>query len=495
MFSIPRPGGNDSDAIVAALQRSLAVISFAPDGAILTANKNFLDLMGYELPEINQRHHGIFVDPAERQTEAYTQFWARLRAGEFVSDEFKRVTKTGKEVWIQGTYNPILDRSGKVIKVVKFATDITRQKLDVAHAKGQIDAINRSQAVIEFSTDGTILNANANFLGALGYSSDEVVGRHHSIFVAAGEANTAGYKTFWDELRAGKFQSDEFMRIGKGGKEVWILASYNPIYDMNGRVYRIVKFATDITEEVKLRQQRAAARESIDADLDGIARSVTDTAGQATTVSSTSEQTSAAVQSIAAGIEELAASAHEIGSQLVRATEITRSAVSKATDTNQVIGGLAESARRITEVVSLIEGIAEQTNLLALNATIEAARAGEAGKGFAVVAAEVKELANQASRATGEIADQIAQVQSATEGAVTAIAAISKTISEIDEVASSVAGAVEEQSCVTKELSGNMQEVASGVETITLGIREIAIASGNIDTATKNVRELSRAVA
>ncbi|WP_417480872.1 methyl-accepting chemotaxis protein [Maricaulis sp.] len=494
MKSIFNQGGSGAGATLEALGRSQAIIEFKPDGTILTANANFLDAMGYSLAEIVGQRHSLFVDPAERESAGYRQFWANLAKGEFNAAEFRRIGKDGKEIWIQASYNPVLDRSGKVCKVVKFATDVTQQKLDAAHARGQIDAIHNSQAVIEFELDGTILTANENFLGAVGHSLDEIAGQHHSIFVPAGERDSEAYRKFWDELRAGQFQSAEFLRIGKGGREVWIQATYNPIRDMNGKIYRVIKFATDITAQVELRQQRAAAQKSIDSDLDGIAASVTEAAGQATTVSSTSEQTSASVQSIAAGIEEMAASANEIGSQLVRATEITRNAVNMATQTSGVMSGLAESAARINEVISLINDISEQTNLLALNATIEAARAGEAGKGFAVVASEVKGLANQTAKATDGIASQIAHVQKATQDAVEAIASISKTISEIDEVASSVASAVEEQSCVTREISGNMQEVAVGVDQITSGIREIANASRNIDAATRNVREASQAM-
>ncbi|WP_417310329.1 methyl-accepting chemotaxis protein [Devosia sp.] len=494
MKSILNSGGGDARATLDALGRSLAIIEFKPDGTILTANSNFLNAMGYSLAELRGQHHSLFVDPAERNSPAYHQFWADLQQGDFKAAEFRRIAKGGREIWIQASYNPILDRSGKVTKVVKFATDITQQKLDAAHAQGQIAAIQNSQAVIEFELDGTILTANANFLAALGYELDEIAGQHHSMFVPASERDGDAYQAFWSALRDGQYQAAEFLRIGKGGREVWIQAVYNPIRDMNGKVYRVIKFATDITAQVQLRQQRAAAQKSIGADLDGIGNSVSEAAEQATTVSSTSEQTSAAVQSIAAGIEEMAASANEIGSQLVRATEITRNAVTMANQTSDVMGGLAESARRINEVISLINDISEQTNLLALNATIEAARAGEAGKGFAVVASEVKGLANQTAKATDGIAAQIAHVQKATNDAVDAIASISKTIAEIDEVASSVASAVEEQSCVTREISGNMQEVAAGVDQIASGIRGIATASQSIDTATRNVREAAQAI-
>ncbi len=494
MKSILNPGGGDTRATLAALNRSLAIIEFKPDGTILTANANFLAAMGYTLPEIRGQHHSMFVEPSERNSTANRQFWTNLQQGEFIATEFKRLAKGGKEIWIQASYNPILDHAGKVCKIVKFATVITQQKLDAAHAQGQVAAIHASQAVIEFNLDGTILVANENFLDAVGYSLDEILGMHHSMLVHPGERGGDAHRLFWDALRAGQFQAGEFLRIGKDGKEIWIQASYNPICDINGDIYRVIEFATDITRQVKLRHQRAEAQTSIDADLDGIADSVTRAAEQASTVSSTSEQTSDSVRSIAAGIEEMATSAAEIGTQLGRATDITRRAVKMSSQTCEVMSGLADSAQRITEVISLINDISEQTNLLALNATIEAARAGEAGKGFAVVASEVKGLANQTAKATDGIAAQISHVQKATNDAVEAITSITGTIAEIDEVASSVATAVEEQSYVTREISGNMQEVTAGVQAITSGIREIANASQSIDTATKNVRQASRAM-
>ena len=213
MKSILNLGGGDARATLDALGRSLAIIEFKPDGTILTANANFLNALGYELSEIRGQHHSLFVDPAERDSTAYRQFWAGLNRGEYSATEFKRIAKGGREIWIQASYNPILDNSGKVQKVVKFATDITAQKLNAAHAEGQIAAIHSSQAVIEFELDGTILTANENFLGAMDYNLDEIAGRHHSIFVPENDRGSAAYEKFWDELRAGHFQSAEFLRI------------------------------------------------------------------------------------------------------------------------------------------------------------------------------------------------------------------------------------------------------------------------------------------
>ena len=234
---------------VAAIGKSQAVIEFKMDGTIVTANENFLKTLGYTLEEIKGRHHGMFVEEAYRQSSDYREFWAKLNRGEYVADEFKRIGKGGREVWIQASYNPILDLNGKPCKVVKFATDVTQQKLTNADYAGQIAAIGKSQATIEFKMDGTIVTANENFLKTLGYTLDEVKGRHHSMFVDEAYRQSADYKEFWAKLNRGEYVADEFKRIGKGGREVWIQASYNPILDLNGKPFKVVKYATDLTRE------------------------------------------------------------------------------------------------------------------------------------------------------------------------------------------------------------------------------------------------------
>jgi methyl-accepting chemotaxis protein len=239
----------DFSGQIEAIGKSQAVIQFKMDGTIIEANKNFLEVVGYSLEEVQGQHHSIFVDPEYRNSPAYQQFWDALRRGEYQADEFKRMGKGGKEVWIQASYNPIMDADGKPFKVVKYATDITEQKLQTADFSGQIEAIGKSQAVIQFNMDGTIIDANDNFLGALGYSLKEIQGQHHSLFVDPEYRNSPAYQQFWDALRRGEYQVDEFMRLGKGGKEVWIQASYNPIMDSEDRPFKVVKYATDITEE------------------------------------------------------------------------------------------------------------------------------------------------------------------------------------------------------------------------------------------------------
>lgn len=251
-FSNPKQSESNNDLIVSALNKSLAVIEFEPSGKIITANANFLRVMEYQLEEIQGQHHSLFVDNTEAQGSDYTHFWVRLNSGEFISQEFRRFTKSGKEVWIQATYNPIINSQGQVIKVVKFATDITPQKLAAAEARGQINAISKSQAVIEFNLDGTIIDANDNFLNTLGYQLNDIIGQHHRLFVTPEHANSDEYKAFWAKLGRGEFDSGEYLRIGKQGQEVWIQASYNPIYDMNGKPFKVIKYASDITAQKEL---------------------------------------------------------------------------------------------------------------------------------------------------------------------------------------------------------------------------------------------------
>ncbi|KDC50455.1 methyl-accepting chemotaxis protein [Pseudoalteromonas fuliginea] len=260
-FSNPKQSESSNDLIVSALNKSLAVIEFEPSGIIITANANFLSVMEYQLEDVQGQHHSLFVDYDDAKSNDYKNFWQRLRNGEFISDEFKRFAKSGKEVWIQATYNPIINSEGQVLKVVKLATDITDQKLVSANAAGQISAISKSQAVIEFSLDGSIISANDNFLNALGYQLDEIKGQHHRLFVAPEYANSNEYKEFWTKLGRGEFDSGEYLRIGKQGQEIWIQASYNPIYDMNGKPFKVIKYATNITAQKELEK---ASRKAAD---------------------------------------------------------------------------------------------------------------------------------------------------------------------------------------------------------------------------------------
>ena len=421
-------------AQTAAISRAQAVIEFNLDGTIITANENFLKALGYSLGEIQGKHHSMFVAPAERDGTAYREFWAALSRGDYQAGEYKRIGKGGKDVWILASYNPVFDEEGKPFKVVKFATDVTAQKLKNADLAGQIEAIGKSQAVIEFNLDGTILNANDNFLHALGYSLGEIKGKHHSIFVEPADRDGAVYRAFWAALNRGEFQAGEFKRVGKGGKEVWIQASYNPILDLNGKPFKVVKYASDITKAVLVRMGNERVR--------------------------------GMMETVAAGAEELNASVREISEAMVKSRETALSAVERVTSADSQAKRLSDASQAMSGIVEMIGDITGQINLLALNATIESARAGEAGRGFAVVAAEVKNLANQAKQATDKIGMEIESLNGISGDVVTALDTIKKAIQNVSEYVTSTAAAVEEQSTVTGEMSSNMQRAAAEASAI-----------------------------
>jgi methyl-accepting chemotaxis protein len=417
-----------------AIGRAQAVIEFNLDGTIIIANENFLATVGYRLEEIQGKHHQMFVAPAERDSAAYREFWAKLGRGEFQSAEYKRFGKGGKEVWILASYNPILDDTGKPFKVVKFASDITADKLKTANFAGQIEAIGKSQAVIEFSMDGHVLTANANFLGALGYSLAEIQGKHHSMFVPSDQRDSEAYRAFWANLNRGEFQSGEYERVGKGGRQIWIQASYNPIRDLNGKPCKVVKYASDTTAQVLARMR--------------------------------SEKVRGMMESVAAGAEELNASVREISAAMSKSRETALTAVDRVEAADQQAQRLALAAEAMSSIVQLIGDITGQINLLALNATIESARAGEAGRGFAVVASEVKNLANQAKQATDKIEQEIGNLNGISGDVVEALNSIKKAIQEVSEYVTSTAAAVEEQSTVTSEMSNGMQQAAAEAASI-----------------------------
>ncbi len=248
----------DISGQINAISKSQAVIEFNMDGTVITANDNFLNVMGYTLAEIQGQHHRMFVDPQFSETSEYRQFWDKLNRGKYEASEYKRITKQGKEVWIQASYNAILDLDNKPFKIVKYATDITEQKLKNADAAGQIEAIGKLQAVIEFNMDGTIITANDNFLNALGYQLGDIQGQHHSMFVKPEYKNSHEYRQFWEKLNRGNYDTAEYLRIGKGGTEIWIHASYNPIFDLNNKPFKVVKYATDITEQKNAEKEIAS---------------------------------------------------------------------------------------------------------------------------------------------------------------------------------------------------------------------------------------------
>ncbi|MDX1925989.1 MAG: methyl-accepting chemotaxis protein [Pirellulaceae bacterium] len=394
----------DYEGQLQAISKSQAVIAFDVQGNIQSANENFLTTLGYTLDEIKGRNHSMFVDPAYANSVEYRQFWDDLRAGKFQSAEFKRVGKGGKEVWIQASYNPILDQNGRVFKVVKFAIDVTETKLRNADFQGQLAAIDKAQATIEFNMDGTIRTANENMLATVGYSLDEVKGKHHSMFVDPVYAASHEYRVFWDDLRAGKFQSAQYKRVGKGGKDVWIQASYNPIFDLNGRPFKVVKYATNINASKKLelevaeaakrdaeraQLEREQAKEmqrkveivlhTVNAVADGkfdivIPKLGEDAIGQVAsalqqavnamktalsevrdvsgTVSSAAEQLTAVSREITAGAQTQASSLEETASSLEEITSTVKQNTDNAQQARQLANGSRDIAERGGSVVS-----------------------------------------------------------------------------------------------------------------------------------------------
>ena len=484
----------ESSATIKALNKSQAIIEFSTDGYILNANENFLNLMGYRLDEIKGKHHKIFVDESESKKDSYLEFWEDLKKGNYKLAEFKRIGKNKKVIWIEASYNPIFSPFGSPYKIIKFATDTTDKKNINLELKSQIEAINKSYAVISFSMDGTILSANENFLSTFGYSLNEISGRHHSMFVDEAYSKSIDYKKFWESLKGGSFQSAEYKRYGKNKKEIWIQSSYNPIFNLNGVPYKVVKYATDITEDVKERLRRVEVQKEIDLELNKIYSSLKNTTEKVNSANNAAQNTSTKVQEIAAGAEELDASINEIKNQTRTAHDITQSTIEKAKETNDVVQVLSGASAKIGDVINLINEIATQTNLLSLNAAIEAARAGESGRGFAIVASEVKKLSDETANATKEISNQIKNVQSYTVKAVLAIEEIFKTISTIGHINEIISKALDEQSLVTKDMANNMTAAAENVETINTSITDISESANQIRDFTERLKTTSESI-
>lgn len=507
---------DDMKGQLSALSKSMAVIEFTLDGKILTANDNFLHTVGYSLDEIQGKHHSMFVEPAYRDSAEYRHFWEKLGRGEYDAAQYKRIGKGGKEVWIQASYNPITDASGRFCKVVKFATDITEQKMQTANFEGQLAAINKSMAVIEFKLDGTILTANDNFLKTLGYTLDEVRGRHHAMFVEPGYRESAEYRQFWEKLGRGEYDAAQYKRISKTGKEIWIQASYNPIMDASGKPYKVVKFATDITEQVKASQALNQAVEqtqavvsaaqtgdltqripmegktgSLETLCDGVNALVQSMVDVLKVIKESSDTITTASKEIAAGntdlsqrTEEQASSLEETASSMEELTSTVRQNADNAKQANQLAisssnvarkGGevvresvttmeqISDSSKKIADIISVIDGIAFQTNILALNAAVEAARAGEQGRGFAVVAGEVRNLAQRSANAAKEIklliTDSVAKVESGTAQ----ITQAGRTMDEIVHSIQRVTDIMGEITAASAEQSAGIEQVNNAV--------------------------------
>ena len=370
-------------SLLDAIERSMAVIEFDLQGTVLRANDNFFKTMGYRAEQILGQPHRMFCTPAFARSADYNQLWTQLRNGQFQSGTFERVGGNGASVWLEASYNPVRDEAGNVIKVVKYAMDVTPRLQAESEANAKLAAIDRAMAMIEFNLDGTIITANGNFLQRMGYSLAQIQGKHHRLFCTAELANSAAYSEFWKRLNQGELFNGQFERVDKHGQVVWLEANYNPVYDASGRLCKVVKFASDVTARVL---QHAA-----------------------------DAQSAAQAYHLSLNTQEMA----EKGAEVIQKTASGMREIAVDIDTSsQLIAKLGERSQQITAIVNTIRGIADQTNLLALNAAIEAARAGEQGRGFAVVADEVRQLAARTSGSTAEISGMIAMIQDETRQAI-----------------------------------------------------------------------------
>ena len=504
---------------IAAIGRAQAVIEFGMDGTVREVNENFARVMGFSKAEVIGKHHSTLCESAYANSSDYRNLWSKLGRGEYEVGTFKRIGKGGREVWIQASYNPIPDVNGKPFKVVEYATDVTEQMVRNADFAGQLSAIGKSQAVVEFDMDGTVRKVNDNFARVMGYSESEVVGKHHSMFADA--AFTAGgeYRAFWAKLNRGEAELGNYKSVAKGGREVWLQSSYNPIPDANGKPFKVVKYSSDVTPVQQAQQQLQLAveqtqdtvKQAIDGDLThripmagktgdlealcrGVNSLLESTADLVKRVKAATNEVQTGAEEISKGntnlsqrTEEQASSLEETASSMEEMTSTVKQTADNAGQANQLalaarqqaekggavvstavsaMSGINQASKKIADIIGVIDEIAFQTNLLALNAAVEAARAGEQGRGFAVVATEVRNLAGRSATAAKEIkaliVDSVAKVE---EG--------SKLVDESGRTLEEIVMAVKKVTDIVAEIAAASREQSSGIEQVNKAVMQM----------------------
>lgn len=501
-----------------AIRKSQAVARFNMDGAIINANDNFLNMVGYSFDDIKGKHHAMFVESEYAAGIEYKKFWEALKRGEYQAGEYLLAGQAGRQVWIQASYNPIFDPGGKVVNVVTYASDITAEKLKASDYESQIAAISKSQAVVQFNMDGAIVSANENFLAAVGYDFDEIKGRHHAMFVDPEYAAGQEYRQFWEALNRGEYQTGEYRRVGRGGKQVWIQATYNPIVDPNGKLIKVVKYAVDITRQKQLATTTEnmlgevskvmlafadgnvtervrgkyqgdfkALQDAVNEYSDKLIEIVTNIKESSNLVDEAAKEISQGnlnlsnrTESQASSLEQTSLSMEELTSTVQQNAENAQHANQTAIDAGQHAekGGIVvndavvamqeinQASKKIANIIGVIDEIAFQTNLLALNAAVEAARAGEQGRGFAVVASEVRNLAGRSATAAKEIKTLI-------EDSVVKVAEGTRLVNQSGDMLVDITNSVKEVTAIVSDISLASKEQASGIDAVNRAVLDI----------------------